>query len=739
MFEVTSRFAVILSLFFGVSITARAETPRVLPESQLPQDKRLEPLVDLYKHYFQFTPPSTPEAWAERSEPLRRQTLVANGLWPMPTKTPANAVVHGRIDRGDYTVEKVYFESFPGHFVTGSLYRPKGNGSKRPGVLCPHGHWLEGRFYDCGPKDIRQKLIEGRERFEVSGRYPTQARCVQLARMGCVVFHYDMIGYADSVQLGHWSGVRDAMNTPENWGYFSPQAELRLQCTMGLQTYNSVRALDWLCSLPDVDPDRIGVTGASGGGTQTFLLSAIDRRVSVSFPAVMISTAMQGGCSCENASYLRCETGNIELAALIAPRPLGMTGADDWTKEIAIKGLPELQSIYKMLGAEDQVMAKALVHFPHNYNYVSRAVMYHWFNKHLELGLEEPIVEEDFQPLSKAENTVWDQQHPKPAAGDDYERSLLHWITEDSDQQIAALVPSDAAELAEYRKIVGGAWDVMIGRRVPEAGAVVAAKQKDTAQSNFTLSMFLLRYEAKGEEVPAAMLKPNAWNGRVVIWIDKQGKQSLFATDGAPRPAIGKLLTSGVAILGLDLFGQGEFTTDGQPLSKQRLQRLDEKPWSDFADQPEAKFAGFTFGYNYPLFSKRVHDILSAIAFARDIAPDSARVDLVGLHGAGHWVAAARAQAEALVERAVINARGFRFAAITAFDDPDFVPGAAKYLDMPGLLALSAPGQLWLADEGAELSIVRRAYHASCSPDQLTTVSDAVSDSEMAAVEWLLP
>ncbi len=92
----------------------------------------------------------------------------------------------------------------------------------------------------------------------------------------------------------------------------------------------------------------------------------------------------------------------------MAPKPLGMTAADDWTKEIATKGLPELKQLYRLFGAEDLVMAKPLLQFPHNYNYVSREVMYHWFNKHLKLGLEEPIVEEDYRPLSVAEMSVWD-------------------------------------------------------------------------------------------------------------------------------------------------------------------------------------------------------------------------------------------------------------------------------------------------------------------------------------------
>src|SRR5208283_316743 len=123
--------------------------------------------------------------------------------------------------------------------------------------------------------------------------------------------------------------------TLENWGLYSPQAEAHLQSIMGLQTINAIRSLDFLLGLPEVDPNRIAVTGASEGGTQTMILSAVDSRVSLSFPVVMVSTSMQGGCTCENASLLRVNTGNIEFAGLFAPRPQGMNTANDWTKELA--------------------------------------------------------------------------------------------------------------------------------------------------------------------------------------------------------------------------------------------------------------------------------------------------------------------------------------------------------------------------------------------------------------------
>ncbi|MCL4855090.1 MAG: hypothetical protein KJZ78_27325, partial [Bryobacteraceae bacterium] len=192
--------AITLTLALSVSVAMAHAAPKVLPPGHLPDDARLKPLKDL-DGYFPFVPPDTIEAWDARADKVRRQMLVALGLWPMPEKTPLNAVIHGRIDRPDYTVEKVYFESYPGFFVTGSLYLPKGVSGKLPVVLIPHGHFSEGRFNEESLQSARNQISVGAERWENGGRYPLQARCVTLARMGCIVFHYDMLGYADSQQL----------------------------------------------------------------------------------------------------------------------------------------------------------------------------------------------------------------------------------------------------------------------------------------------------------------------------------------------------------------------------------------------------------------------------------------------------------------------------------------------------------------------------------------------------------
>jgi len=696
---------------------------------QSPADRRVKDPKDL-DGYFPFEVPASKETWAERAEKVRLQMRVALGLWPEPERTPLNPVIHGRIEQADYTLEKVYFESQPGFFVTGNLYRPRNAAGKCPGILCPHGHWPNGRFTDCGREEVRKQIVKGAERFELGGRSPLQSRCVQLARMGCVVFHYDMIGYADSVQipfaLAHgFAKQRPEMNTVENWGLFSPQAEAHLQSVMGLQTWNSIRALDFIGSLPDVDPARLGVTGCSGGGTQTFILAAIDPRVAVAAPVVMVSTAMQGGCTCENASLLRIDTGNVEFAALFAPKPLCLVSADDWTKEMPSKGFPQLQELYRMLGAPEAIRHHPFLHFPHNYNYVSRAVMYAWMNEQFKLGLPTPIVEEDYPLLSAKELTVWDDAHPRPASGDEVERQTLRWRTEDSRRQLAALRPADAAGLGRYRAVVGRGWEAILGRGVPAPAEVAFAETSRTPAGGYVTLTGLVRCAGRGEEVPVVLLEPTAGARRVVLWLHRDGKAGLFQADGRARPEVGQLLDAGVAVAGVDLLFQGEFLADGTPITETRKVK----------NPREA--AAYTFGYNHTLFAQRVHDVLSAIAGLKQADARLTEVWLVALDGAGPWGAVALSQARGAVSKAALDTAAFRFGKVLDIRSPDFLPGGAAYDDLPGALALAAPCPLYLAGEGPEgPALTRAAYAAAGAPAALSVASGATAPR--AAVAWLL-
>ncbi len=206
------------------------------------------------------------------------------------------------------------------------------------------------------------------------------------------------------------------------------------------------------------------------------------------------------------------------------------------------------------------------------------------------------------------------------------------------------------------------------------------------------MTKFLLRNPARDEELPVIRLDPKNWNRRVVVWIDRRGKQALFAASGAPCRHV-EALAGGFAVIGVDLLGQGEFTADGSPWAKARLNESKDAR----TKESRVTYAGFTFGYNRPLFSERVHDLLSLVAFLRSVNPAAEGVDVVGLNGAGHWVAAARAIAGNAIDRAAVDTAGFRFADLTALDDPDFLPGGAKYGDLPGMIAARGPASA-LAD-----------------------------------------
>lgn len=678
---------------------AWAAGPRVSPVGQVPADGRLAAPKDL-DGYFPFDPPADRTVWERRAGEVRRRILVSQGMWPMPTRTPMNPVIHGKVEREGYTVEKVYFESRPGCFVTGNLYRPTRVQGKAPGVLFAHGHWTDARLSEAGDAELRRELAEGEERFEEGGRSRFQSMCVQLARMGCVVWQWDMLGNADNQQismgLAHgFARQRPEMNRDEGWGFFSPQAESRVQSVMGLQTWNAVRSLDFLLSLPEVDADRIAMTGASGGGTQTMLLAAIDPRVALSFPAVMVSTAMQGGCTCENASLLRVGTGNVEFAGLFAPKPQGMTTANDWTRELSTKGFPALQRLYALLGAPDRVMLKRGEHFPHNYNAVSRSAFYGWLNRHFKLGQTDPVIEQDYQRLQREEMTVWDAAHPAPRAADpEFERALLRQWHDDDQKRLA----EESATAAGFTTTYGRAWDVILDGDIGGIGTVEWEMTGKEDRGDWIEMKGWMKGAQRKQQLPAVYLYPKQWNGRTTIWLSEQGKDGLYGADGSLMPAVRQLMQAGRTVVGVDLLHQGEFLRDGEAL----------KETPKVKNPREA--GAYTFGYNPTVFAERVQDVLAVIRYVRDHERRSSRIDLVALDGTAPVATAARAQARGAVGRAVLGLGAFSFSSLRDLRHPDFAPGAAKYGDVDGLLALAAPGATLVFGRSEQGSLATREY-----------------------------
>jgi hypothetical protein len=404
-----------------------------------------------------FAPPqyASADRWNARASYLREHVLASAGLLPLPEKTPLRPAIFGEVRRTDYSVSKVYFESLPGFFVTGNLYRPIGDGPF-PAVLSSHGHFAYGRFentaINSGP-----------------------ARAINLARQGFVVFAYDMIGYNDSQQVPHtFSGQREYL-----WG-------LSLS---GLQLWNSIRALDFVESLPYVRREAIGMTGESGGGTQTLLASAVDRRIAASVPVNMISLHMQGGCLCENPPGLRLETTNVEIAATIAPRPLLMISATgDWTNETLEREYPAVRSIYNLLDAADRVQA-VRVTAEHNYNKESREAMYAWMARWLQHAPEDAHPAERSFTVEPLQNLLVFYQRPIPSNAVNVAGLTAEWI-EGAKRQLAAAAP--AAFAATLRHALGFAQ--------PDA----ANEPGDDGQRGNDRAVLLMRHDSELERALTA-------------------------------------------------------------------------------------------------------------------------------------------------------------------------------------------------------------------------------------------
>ena len=328
-------------------------------------------------------------AWKKRRAAVRQGILEGAGLDPLPRKTPLNPLRHSKRRHAGYTVENVALETSPGLFLCGNLYLPSAPPRSMAAILCPHGHARDASYKE-----------EGRLRPDM------QYRCATLARMGAAVFSYDMVGYSDSRKQG--------------WNHRASAQVLKLQC------WNSIRAVDFMLSLPGVDPGRVGVTGASGGGTQTFLLTALDDRVAASAPCVMVSAHFYGGCVCESGVAIHVRPGHItnntEIAALCAPRPMMLISCGgDWTAHTPEVEFPFVQRIYGLYGKKSLVENAHLADEGHDYGESKRQPMYEFFARHLKLdggswkaadgtGMDESkVVIETHQTLQ-----VFTDRHPLP-------------------------------------------------------------------------------------------------------------------------------------------------------------------------------------------------------------------------------------------------------------------------------------------------------------------------------------
>jgi len=675
----------LFSLLLAVNIFAQGV---LSTDSRLSEPRHLD-LTYTFPQY------RSKEEWMARSVQLRKQILVSAGLWPTPAKPPVKATLFGKLDRGDYTIEKVYFESYPGFYVTGNLYRPKnatGQPKNFPAVLCPHGHWAYGRLENT-------PLNSG------------PARAISFARQGYVAFSYDMVGYVDNTAISHRFADHNVTGREALWS-------INL---LGLQLWNSIRSVDFLLTLPEVDPDRIACTGESGGGTQTFLLTAVDERIKVSAPVNMVSFIMQGGSLCENAPNLRIDANNVEIAALMAPRPMMLVSATgDWTKNMLTSEYPAVRNIYRLCGAEDKVTA-IQVNAPHNYNQESREAVYGWF-AHWLLNRAEtsPIKERSGGIPSIPELSVfYSRQRPENELN---EAQLTQSLIEQRKKQIEEALPRNAASLQHFKELFGEALRFSLMAEEPKSVEILSERREPVVKNNIATASLVISRPGRGDRVLVTGQERSDSQLKSIVLV--LSAADLLTGDEAAKAKsnrdslINSLVQSGYTVATISNFPGNQ------------------------SSQAASKYKFFTT-YNRTDVANQVQDILTTMAFfsqrtrayAKDMSVKSS-FSVVALDKAGVWALLARGLATQF-DRMIVDAAQFDTSGDEEFLRWLPVPGLRRAGDFTTAVATAPLTPLMIHNTGNRFQTASMAeiYRRLGRAEDFQTQSATLSTAEM--IKWL--
>jgi len=285
--------------------------------------------------------------WEARKQQLKTCMIDAIGLNPMPKSPGTKPIITNKRIYDGYSVENVALEILPGVYTTGSVYKSL-KGKKCPVIINPNGHFGDGRY-----------------------RADQQYRCAMQARMGAISVSYDLFAWDES-----------QLQFDSKWH--------RKSVAHTIQTLNAIRWIDYLTSLKNADPEKVAITGGSGGGSQTMLVTAIEDRIKVSIPVVMTSSYFSGGCPCESGMpiHLCCGgTNNAEIAAMCAPRPmLIISDGKDWTSAVPRLEFPFIQRTYGFYNKEALVENSHFGNEGHDYGLSKRLASYPFLAKYLGLN-----------------------------------------------------------------------------------------------------------------------------------------------------------------------------------------------------------------------------------------------------------------------------------------------------------------------------------------------------------------
>jgi dienelactone hydrolase len=326
----------------------------------------------------------TPENWPQRHAEMRAQLASMLGLDPMPPRGDLKPVITGPVQvDGDIVVEKLHFQSSPGLYVTGNLYRPSEVKEPLPAVL-----------YVCGHSRVMENGVS------LGNKTGYQHHGAWFARNGYVCLVIDTIGLGEIVGEHHGTHQRGRWWWPSR-GY----------TPAGVEAWNGIRALDYLETRREVDATRIGMTGRSGGGAYSWWVAALDDRIKAAVPTAGITTmhnhiidgAIEGHCDC--MFHVNAERWEFDrLAALVAPRPLLIANTDKDTI-FPLDGVVEIynrtRALYRKLGKEENI-GLHIAEGPHKDTQPLNTGAFHWLNRFLKgadpMDLTEEPARKRYQP-----------------------------------------------------------------------------------------------------------------------------------------------------------------------------------------------------------------------------------------------------------------------------------------------------------------------------------------------------
>lgn len=394
------------------------------------------------------------ETWSARRGEMRRDLMDMLGLWPEPERTDLQATVTGTLDGDGFVVEKVHFQSLPGLYVTANLYRPTTPGGPRPGVL-----------YACGHAAVRTNGVS------CGNKTAYQHHGIWLARHGYVAL------LIDTLQLGEIEGVHHGTHRLGQWWW-----NARGYTPAGVEAWNSIRAIDYLSQRPEVDPERLGMTGRSGGGSYTWTAAALDDRIRVAAPVAGITDlrdqvvhgVVDGHCDCMFPLNLR-RWDFPQIAALLAPRPLLLVNTDSDTifpLDGVMRVHRRLREVYGWHDASAH-LGLVIAPGPHQDTQDLQVPVLRWFDRHL-LGTNRPIHEAALKLFDPLALRVFDE-----LPTDQRNTRAQEWFGPAAAVRSAPTHAQDAAALKETleRQVFGG-WP-----SVSEAGDLGVVKVEDEIQS----------------------------------------------------------------------------------------------------------------------------------------------------------------------------------------------------------------------------------------------------------------